>query len=128
MKLRTFAGIFSLFCITWILALMVSIKSLEVLWYLFFVITLLHGPTLLIIFVFNNRTRQLYIQKFGKLLNFSKTTNSTKYKDIKVSHSKENNSILNILVNSLSKIFHDKESFQQSINVNNFAFAKGCKQ
>ena len=82
-KLRTFTGIFSLLGLTWILALMASIKSLKVLWYLFFVITLLHGPTLLIIFVFNNRTRQLYIQNFGKILNFSKTTNSTKNKDIK---------------------------------------------
>ena len=66
-KLRIYAGIFSLLGLTWILALMASIKDLDVLWYLFFVITLLHGPTLLVMFVLNKRTRHLYISMFERL-------------------------------------------------------------
>ena len=66
-KLRTFTGIFPLLGVTWIMALMASINGLDVLYYLFFVITLLHGPTLLVIFVLNNRTRHLYISMFSRL-------------------------------------------------------------
>ena len=67
-KLRTFTGIFSLLGLTWILAFMASINGLDVLWYIFFVITLLHGPTLLVIFALNNRTRHRYISMFRRLL------------------------------------------------------------
>ena len=66
-ELRIYAGIFSLLGLTWILALMAAIKDLDVLWYLFFVITLLHGPTLLVIFVLKKRTRYLYISMFERL-------------------------------------------------------------
>ena len=57
---------------------MASIKDLGVLWYLFFVITLLHGPTLLVIFALNNRTRHLYISMFEDFQPSNQTTERTK--------------------------------------------------
>lgn len=77
-KLRIFTGIYSLLGLTWLVALLASVEGLQMLWYFFFVITLLQGLSLLIIFTLNKKTRSLYRSKFRRWFASSSSSYETK--------------------------------------------------